>query len=103
VEESHPGKAESRIIQEILAYLLDHPDAQDSLEGVVEWWLREQAIRHRIGLVKAALKQLVKNNFVIEKEIESHFPVYRLNPEKVREARAFIEIEPSGFFPCLTE
>ena len=84
-----PVQDESRI-EEILAYLQTHPDAQDTLEGVVEWWLRAQTIRHKTVTVKAALKQLVKKGLLIEKRTEGRSSVYRLNPAKLREVREAI-------------
>lgn len=95
--DNRPGQDESRIVKEILAYLQTHPDAQDSLEGVVDWWLREQTILHRTVTVRAALKQLVKKGFVIEKRAEGRPTVYRFNPERAGEVREAIEIDPSGF------
>jgi hypothetical protein len=29
----------TEIAREILAYLLDHPDAQDTLDGISQWWV----------------------------------------------------------------
>jgi hypothetical protein len=94
VGDNGPGQDESPIVEEILAYLQTHPDAQDTLEGVVEWWLRAQTIRHRTVAAKAALEQLVKKGRLIEKKTEGGSTVYRLNPEKVRED---IQKDPSGF------
>jgi len=33
-------------MREILAYLADHPDAQDTLAGIFEWWLLERKITY---------------------------------------------------------
>ena len=32
----------SHVAKAILAYLLEHPDAQDTLAGIAEWWLPEE-------------------------------------------------------------
>lgn len=36
------------IMQEILAYLSEHPDAEDTLAGIAEWWLLKQKVRHKM-------------------------------------------------------
>ena len=39
---------------QILAYLVEHPKAQDTVEGIVEWWLLERAIKYqKTQIVKA--------------------------------------------------
>src|SRR5207249_5251982 len=43
----------------IFSYLRDHPSAEDTLEGIVEWWLLETRIRHTVIEVKNALEELV--------------------------------------------
>lgn len=86
----------TKIAHEILAYLADHPDAQDTVEGIVEWWLQEQMIQHRMVEAKAALNYLVKKEFVIEKRSEGRPLVYCLNPEKVQKVRDIIDKDPSG-------
>ena len=48
----------------ILAYLQANPDAQDTLEGIVEWWLLDQRIRDETDRVKEALAYLTKQGLV---------------------------------------
>jgi len=42
-----------------MAYLTARSTAQDTLEGIVEWWLLEQKVDQATSDVKAALAQLV--------------------------------------------
>jgi hypothetical protein len=44
---------------EILHYLRDHPEAQDTLEGIMVWWVSECAIKHWLPQVRASLAVLV--------------------------------------------
>lgn len=58
----------SRIADEILAYLAEHPDARDTLEGIVQWWLLEQEIKKWTAEVKTALADLIDEGLVIEEQ-----------------------------------
>lgn len=58
----------SRLANEILAYLAEHPDARDTLEGIVQWWLLEQEIKKWMAEVKTALADLVDEGLVIEEQ-----------------------------------
>lgn len=51
--------------QQIAAYLLRHPEAEDTLEGIVEWWLLEQRIRTSIRDVQSALRELDELGFLV--------------------------------------
>ncbi len=50
---------------EILRYFAQHPDAQDTLEGITEWWLLGRKLRPTMAEVKAGLDRLVKRGRVI--------------------------------------
>jgi hypothetical protein len=52
-------KSDTTIQKDILAYLAVNPTAQDTLEGIVEWWLLERKIEQAAEAVKASLAKLV--------------------------------------------
>ncbi len=45
--------------QEISHYLESHPEAADTLKGVVSWWLDRQRYEYSYHMVKQALDHLV--------------------------------------------
>jgi hypothetical protein len=57
-------KRDAEIRKEVLAYLAESPLARDTLEGIVEWWLLKQEIRHTISEVEAVLENLVAQSLV---------------------------------------
>ena len=68
------------ISEEILNYLFKHPDANDTLEGITEWWLLSQRINYEMKRVKAAIFKLVEEGWVIEIKCNNSTVHYRLNP-----------------------
>lgn len=68
--------------EQILRYLLKHPEAGDSMEGIAEWWLMLQRIEDEVDNVKAALDFLVSKGLVeVEGGADSR-RLYRLKPER---------------------
>ena len=74
-----------QIGNEILAYLADHPNAQDTLEGIVEWWLLEREIKFQTARVKEALSELVAKELILEKMGSDSQRHYRINQAKYKE------------------
>jgi hypothetical protein len=79
-----PGRP---IADEILAYLAKHPEAQDTLEGITEWWLLEQRIRSAVADVDGALRNLVAANLLATRRCADGRTYYALNRTKEREIR----------------
>ena len=72
------------IASEILAYLTEHPNAQDTLDGVAQWWLLERKIRCQTKAVEAALAELVSKGLLAEVKRQYSTPLYRARRRKNR-------------------
>lgn len=68
----------------ILAYLAEHPDAQDSLEGITHWWILEQKIKQRLAEVRAAVVELLEKKLIVERKAANGTSYYRINRRKFR-------------------
>jgi hypothetical protein len=79
---AHRTKVKSPISCDILAYLADHPDAEDTLEGIGEWWILEQKIKSSVDDIRQALAELLTEELVIAQKLPGSRVVYRLNPRK---------------------
>ena len=90
VNPNEPTLERSPLCSAILAYLAEHPQAQDSLEGIVEWWLLEQHIKQTTTQVNAALEQLVDEGLVIAHEGAAGRVYYRMNRKKLRDIRRLL-------------
>lgn len=74
---------EQKTAYKVLAYLSEHRNAGDNIDGISEWWLMEQRIKSEIATVEKALKILEERGLVIK----SSNGVYRINPAKLGEIK----------------
>jgi hypothetical protein len=81
----------SETARDILAYLAAHPDAQDTLEGIVEWWLLEQRIRKQMAQVRESMAHLVAENLVLERRGKDSRTHYRINPRQMKKIRELLK------------
>ena len=77
----------------ILAYLLENPNAQDTFEGIIEWWLLERLTRNNIATVKASLEKLVAAGLILENRGKGSRIYYKINRHKVREVSSLLRAE----------
>ena len=73
------------VSREILSYLVEHPKAQDTLEGILEWWLTERCVKYQMRKVQNAIEALVRDRLVIEHEVAGSQSTYQVNPDKYME------------------
>lgn len=79
----------SQIARAILEYVRQHVEAQDTLEGITQWWLPEE-MRTRTTLVRDALMELVARGLMLEhkgKDAQLH---YRINARKLKEIEEYL-------------
>ena len=75
----------------ILGYLLDHPEASDTAEGIVAWWLLEREIRDQRSNVARVLPALVAEGWILASQAADARLRYRVNPRRLEEIRTLIE------------
>ena len=89
-------KREEVIACRILNYLVRHPHATDTAEGLARWWLLEEEIHERTSEVSQGISFLVEKGFLLENKRPEATPLYRLNPNKQQEIKGALE-RFSGF------
>ena len=77
------------VAQEILHYLASHPDARDTPEGILKWWLPASPVQRGKREVEHALDLLVAEGWLTEREISEYAKVYGLNEARLEDIRAF--------------
>jgi hypothetical protein len=88
IKQGLPMATKNDISKDILKYLFKHPDANDTLEGIAEWWLWNQKISYEMKRVEAAVNKLVQEGWIIAKQGKNSKVRYRLNPAKRKEIKA---------------
>lgn len=69
---------------------MGRPGAEDTAEGVAEWWLVKQSIRRRVDEVEAALEDLVARELVTARSSEYSEIRYRINRLKLSEIKELL-------------
>lgn len=72
----------SVMAREILTYLTAHPDAQDTLDGIAQWWLPQATIRYDRTVIEKALAELTREGMVIEIDVQGSSSLYRLRRQR---------------------
>lgn len=79
------------VAQDILTYLLANTRAEDTVEGIVEWWLLEEKIKNRTREVQEVLDELVAQSLICERKSEDARVRYRINEHKLDEIRELLK------------
>jgi DNA-binding MarR family transcriptional regulator len=81
------------MVRDVLTYLVNNPDAQDTLEGIAEWWLLERKIESRAAKVKEVLAELVAKGLILERRGSDSRLRYLINTDSQDKIRALLDKE----------
>ena len=74
----------------ILSYLCNNPDAGDTFDGIVEWWLLQQQIKFETQNISEAVRRLVAEGLIeAHREPDSRI-LYRLNRNRTKDIRTML-------------
>jgi hypothetical protein len=66
---------------EILDYLARHPDAQDTIDGILHWWVLDAYIRNWAPKIVETVAQLVERGLVEQRpSVDGHI-FYRISAQ----------------------
>ena len=86
MEGATPTRTDRAIAREILEYLDTHPEAKDTLDGIVEWWLPQRR-SERAG-VERAVALLLSHGVILETRRMGLPPYYQANRQAPPDAAA---------------
>ena len=84
-------KRRSHVALALLDYLWKNRQAQDTLQGIAQWWLPQQQLETNKATLKAALTELVGNKLILESKGKDAQIHYRLNHRKLRQVAAILK------------
>jgi len=84
----------SEMIVEILRYLVMHPSAKDTVNGIEKWWLSGRASRAGKLFTQESLNLLVAKGWLIARSSPQAEIIYSLNEDRLTEIVTFLEREP---------
>jgi hypothetical protein len=64
---------------EILDYLTRHPDAQDTLDGILHWWVLDSCVKRWAPRIAGTVTKLVEQGFLEEKLSPDGQTFYRVS------------------------
>lgn len=85
------GRKAQETAKEILRYLVDHPEAEDTLEGIARWWLERRRIDQTVDEVGESLDLLVARGMVEVRLEKTRLARYRMNGDKRKQIATFLK------------
>jgi hypothetical protein len=78
------------VLRHILRYVLEHPDAKDTLQGIRRWWLPRGGIEGNEAELEEVLKMLVARAWLTRRHTIFAQQLYGVNKEQLEEIRRFV-------------
>jgi hypothetical protein len=77
----------------ILRYLLAHPRAKDTIDGIEKWWLPKSTSPEKKRRIEETLNWLAVKGWLIARSSPQSDTIYSLNENSLDEIRAFLEAD----------
>lgn len=80
-----------QIARDILNYLLHHPAAADTFDGIARWRILEEIAKRSVASTEDAMHWLIEQGFLREEKIAGGRTLYRLDAGKRRDAELLVK------------
>ena len=79
------------VIRHILGYLTKHPDAKDTTQGILRWWLPGGVAEWEEEAVRIALDVLVTRGWLTKRQTTPSQQLFGMNKERLEEIKVFLQ------------
>ena len=79
------------LMRQILQYLTAHPDAKDTVGGILKWWLPGHPIEWKKQEVQEALDHLVSKGWLAKRELSLSQELYCLKKTQLKDIKRFLQ------------
>jgi hypothetical protein len=83
-------KPRDELIVEILRYVVAHPRAKDTIDGIEKWWLSKSTRREGKRRTEETLNLLATKGWLIARSSPQSDTIYSLNENSLEEIHAFL-------------
>lgn len=78
-------------LKQLLQYMVQHPEAMDTTEGIREWWLRDISQTVSEDTLAMVIVELELKGWLIRRETAASKVLYRINPDALDEIRESLQ------------
>lgn len=78
-------------LQQLLRYMVQHPEAMDTIEGIREWWLRGISQTVSDETLVMAIEQVESKGWLIRRDMAMSKALFRINQNALEEIRASLK------------
>ena len=81
------------LLREILEYCVEHPDAKDTVDGIMNWWRRRGVAEEPMAERRKAIDILISFGWLTRPRAGAFGEIYGVNKAKLPEIREYLKNE----------
>jgi hypothetical protein len=77
-EHTYKDLRDDEVKQAVTQYLMDHPNAMDTFDGIAQWWVPRQHVRFDLAVLANVLNELTGQGILEEVRHAGEVKLYHL-------------------------